>query len=173
MLFRRSIPVMILVGASLLSAQEASLIAPIVQLQEPVRAATKAKLTGTVVDASGAFIAGATVLVRSAAGLVQETTHTDNRGAFAFPNIPNGIYQIFVSVLGFQAKELPLVIGTNEAPLRIALSVTALAQRLTCRAGRMTLPASRIPPPRERSAQREIRIVPSFVRERSWRRFRA
>ena len=123
MLFRRSIPVMILVGASLLSAQEASLIAPIVQLQEPVRAATKAKLTGTVVDASGAVIAGATVLVRSANGSVQKTTETDKGGGFTLSGIPHGSYHVIVSVLGFQAKELPVQVADNELSLRIVLSV--------------------------------------------------
>lgn len=63
------------------------------------------------------------MLVRSPNGSVQKTTQTDRSGAFAFSSLPSGNYRVIVSVLGFQAKDVPVVIGTSEAPLRIALSV--------------------------------------------------
>lgn len=123
MLIRISVPVVILAGASMLSAQQSTLTVATLAAQEPVRAATKPELSGVVVDASGSVIAGATVLVRSANGSVQKTTQTDKSGAFALSNIPNGSYRVFVAVLGFQTKELQVQLGGNEASLRIVLSV--------------------------------------------------
>src|ERR1700757_548432 len=51
-------------------------------------------LSGTVVDPSGAVIAGATVLVRSANGTVQRTTQTDRNGSFIISGLSAGNYQL-------------------------------------------------------------------------------
>ena len=55
------------------------------QEKTPVATSDKAyppQLSGTVVDTSGAVIAGATVQVRSANGTVQRTTQSDTNGSF-------------------------------------------------------------------------------------------
>src|ERR1700751_6045196 len=46
--------------------------------------------SGTVVDPSGAAIAGATVLVRSANGTVQETAKSDSNGSFTISRLSAG-----------------------------------------------------------------------------------
>jgi hypothetical protein len=97
--------------------------APAPPLKEPVHVTAEAGLTGAVLDNSGAVIAGATVLLRNANGSVQKATQTDRSGGFALSDIPRGHYRLFVSLLGFQAKELQVQIGENVAPVRIALSV--------------------------------------------------
>ena len=86
------------------------------------------QLSGTVVDASGAVIAEANVMVRSADGSVQRVTQTDSSGAFVFSGLTPGSYQLTVSSPGFAPKEMPVSIGaTREAtPLRIALAVSAV-----------------------------------------------
>ncbi len=114
---------LILTGTTLLSAQQAISETVSLSAQEPLHAPAVVELKGTVVDASGAVIAGATVLVRSANGSVQRTTETDKGGGFTLSGIPHGSYRVFVSLLGFQTKELPLRIGEIETPLLIALSV--------------------------------------------------
>jgi outer membrane cobalamin receptor len=102
--------------------------------QERTQVATSDKthlhqLSGTVIDASGAVIAGATVLVRSANGPVQKTTQSDENGSFIISGLPAGDYRLVVSNPGFENKELPVTIGTTgaPAPLRITLAVGAVS----------------------------------------------
>ncbi len=87
------------------------------------------QLSGTVVDASGALIAGATVIVRSANGTVQRLTQSDSNGSFSISGLSAGNYQLVVSSPGFTAKEVPVTIETTgeQAPLRISLAVSAVS----------------------------------------------
>jgi TonB dependent receptor/Carboxypeptidase regulatory-like domain/TonB-dependent Receptor Plug Domain len=83
------------------------------------------QLSGTVVDTSGAVIAGATVQVRSANGTVQITTQSQTNGSFSFSGLAAGNYRLVVSNPGFETKEIPVAIRITEAPspLRISLAV--------------------------------------------------
>jgi hypothetical protein len=87
------------------------------------------QLSGTVVDPSGAVIAGATVQVRSANGTVQITTQSDTNGSFIISRLSAGDYRLVVSNPGFETKEIPVTIGTTEAPapLRIFLAVGSVS----------------------------------------------
>ena len=98
----------------------------------PVATSDKAyppQLSGTVVDTSGAGIAGATVQVRNANGTVQRTTQSDRNGSFILSGLPAGNYRLAVSNPGFEAKEILVTIGTTgaPAPLRIPLVVGAVS----------------------------------------------
>ena len=90
---------------------------------------TAPQLAGTVVDASGAVIAGASVMVRSADGIVKRLTETDTNGSFGVSGLSAGNYQLVVSSPGFATKEMPVTIGTAEEPaaLRISLAVSAVS----------------------------------------------
>ena len=110
----------------------------LVAAQEKTPVATSDKtyppqLSGTVVDTSGAVIAGATVQVRSANGTVQRTTQSDANGSFIISGLSAGNYQLVVSNPGFATKETPVTIGTTEAPapLRISLAVSAVSSTIT------------------------------------------
>jgi hypothetical protein len=83
------------------------------------------QLSGTVVDMSGAVIAGAAVEARSANGTVQGTTKSDTNGFFIISGLPAGSYRLVVSNPGFETKEIPVTIRTTDtpAPLRISLAV--------------------------------------------------
>ncbi len=87
------------------------------------------QLQGTVIDTSGAVIAGAPVLVRNDNGAVMITTQSDRNGSFTISGLPAGNYQLVVSSPGFETKEMPVSIGTAEAPvaLRISLTVGAVS----------------------------------------------
>ncbi len=102
----------------LVAAQEKTPVATSDQTYPP-------QLSGTVVDTSGAVIAGATVLVRSANGAVQIKTQSDTNGSFMMSGLSAGDYRLVVSNPGFATKETPATIGTTEAPapLRISLAV--------------------------------------------------
>ena len=98
----------------------------------PVATSDKAyppQLSGTVVDTSGAVIAGATVQVLSANGTVQKTTQSDTNGSFIISGLAAGNYRLVVSNPGFETKEILVTIGTTgaPAPLRISLAVGAVS----------------------------------------------
>ena len=86
------------------------------------------QVSGIVVDASGAVIAGATVQVRSADGRVELTTKSDTNGSFIVAGLPAGVYRFVVSDPDFEAKEVSVTTGATEQPtlLRIALAVGAV-----------------------------------------------
>jgi len=85
--------------------------------------APPSQLSGTVVDSSGAVIAGATVQVRSANGAVRTTTQADSNGSFIISGLPAGNYLLVVSHPGFESKEMPATIGTTGAPVRLRISL--------------------------------------------------
>jgi len=87
------------------------------------------QLTGTVVDPSGALIAGATVLIRTSDGAVQRTTQSDPNGSFVISGLPAGDYRLFVSSPGFETKEVQVTVGTTESssPMHISLAVSSVS----------------------------------------------
>jgi hypothetical protein len=87
------------------------------------------QLSGTVVDTSGAAIAGATVQVLSANGTVQRTIQSDTSGTFVISGLPAGNYRLLVSNPSFETKEIPVILGNTEAqaPLRISLAVSSVS----------------------------------------------
>jgi hypothetical protein len=87
------------------------------------------QLSGTVVDTSGAVIASASVLVRSADGKVQKTAQPDRNGSFILSGLPPGDYRLVVSSPDFETREVPVIIGSAgvQAPLRISLAVRAVS----------------------------------------------
>ena len=87
------------------------------------------QLSGTVVDASGAVIAGATVQVRNANGIVRITSQSNPNGAFTISGLSAGNYRLVVSSPGFETKEIAISIGTTEAlsALRISLTVGSVS----------------------------------------------
>jgi hypothetical protein len=87
------------------------------------------QLSGTVVDTSGGAIAGANVQVLSANGTVQLTTQSDTKGSFIIAGLSPGDYRLVVSNPRFETKEIPVTIGTTEAPapLRISLAVGSVS----------------------------------------------
>ena len=136
--------VIFLLGAALVAAAGGAQVAqisgrisdaagdPVAQKQTPVATSDKAnphQLSGTVVDTSGAVIAGATVQVRSANGTVQGTTHSGANGSFILSGLAPCNYRLVISIPGFETKEILVIIGTTgaPAPLRIPLVVGAVS----------------------------------------------
>jgi len=133
MLFRRYVPFALFTAASLLSAHSPAISGQVVDPQAPRLAASEktfpSYVTGTVVDTSGAVIAGATMQVRSANGTVQSTRRSDLNGSFIISGLPAGDYELVVSNPGFETKEMPITIGNTEppAPLHITLAVSSVS----------------------------------------------
>jgi hypothetical protein len=95
-------------------------------------------ITGTVVDATGAFVANAEVrIVNQDTGILTRTTRTDANGSFTAPLLPVGTYTVTVSSPGFQdAKFGDIVVRITEttrmnakvAPLKVLEKVEVQAE---------------------------------------------
>src|SRR6266478_6111812 len=59
-------------------------------------------ILGTVTDASGALVAGASVKVRNIGTGQQRATTTSTDGSYAIPELPIGTYAVTISQSGFQ-----------------------------------------------------------------------
>ncbi|MGA9989124.1 MAG: TonB-dependent receptor [Terriglobales bacterium] len=59
-------------------------------------------ILGSVTDPSGAFVAGATVKVRSESTGLERTTVTSGDGSYVVSELPIGTYSVTVSLTGFQ-----------------------------------------------------------------------
>ncbi|HTW32140.1 MAG TPA: carboxypeptidase regulatory-like domain-containing protein, partial [Candidatus Sulfotelmatobacter sp.] len=85
-------------------------------------------MTGTVVDTSGAPLAGAAVELQSANRTVLRTTESDTNGSFAVSGLPAGNYRLVISHADFETREIPVTIGVEApAPFRISLAVRAVS----------------------------------------------
>src|SRR5687768_9887247 len=63
-------------------------------------------ITGVVRDGSGAVLPGATVEARSPASIGVRSTTTDDQGAYRFPSLPPGTYEITASLQGFTPAKI-------------------------------------------------------------------
>ena len=70
----------------------------------PLFAATTGSISGTLKDPSGAVIAAGTVIVTNTAQGVQAKTSTDAKGAYSFPSLPVGTYDLKTDVPGFKTQ---------------------------------------------------------------------
>jgi len=133
MLFRRFVPIALFTAASMGSAQPYAIGEPLHDPQgHPVGTIDRAyppQLSGSVVDTTGAVIAGATVQVQSANSVVQRTAQSGTNGSFLISGLAAGSYRLVVSNPGFETKEILVAIGTNgtTALVRIALVVGAVS----------------------------------------------
>jgi hypothetical protein len=64
------------------------------------------QVVGTVMDASGAAIAGAEVTLTDTATNEPRTSMSNDAGRYVFPNIPPGIYNITINKPGFRLAKL-------------------------------------------------------------------
>jgi hypothetical protein len=65
---------------------------------------TTAELTGTVSDASGAVVVGATVTVTNTATNMQRMVQTNGAGTYDISSLPPGAYNVKVEMTGFSAQ---------------------------------------------------------------------
>jgi len=86
------------------------------------------QLSGTVVDSSGAAIAGAGVELQSPNRTALRTTESDTNGSFTISGLASGNYRLVISHADFETKEIPVTIGAEApAPFRISLGLRSLS----------------------------------------------
>jgi hypothetical protein len=95
-------------------------------------AAVTASISGTVTDASGAAIAGATVTATNVDTAVATTLTTNAQGFYSFQELPLGKYTVNVSKTGFKAySETGLVLDVNSAlSVNVALVVGQTSEKV-------------------------------------------
>lgn len=92
-----------------------------------------AQITGFVRDSSGGTLPGVDVTVTQTATGVTRSTVTSADGAFAFPNLPVGPYQLKATLQGFSTYvQDGIVLQVNSNPvLNVALQIGAISEQLT------------------------------------------
>jgi len=100
------------------------------------QSSSASSLSGTVVDADGGAIPGATVVVKNNATSVTTEAVSNSSGQFSFPGLNAGIYTVTVSLPGFKtfvATEVRLVSSTP-ASITARLEIGALTETVEVRA---------------------------------------
>jgi Carboxypeptidase regulatory-like domain len=87
-------------------------------------------ILGTVTDATGASIGGATVKARSLATNLEVTAQTKDGGLYQVPNLPIGTYSLTISKTGFQTEVHSQIIVQAERSTTVnaVLQVGAVTQ---------------------------------------------
>ena len=102
--------------------------------------ATESSLSGSVTDASGATIPGATVVVQEARYALVRAEKTDSNGHYAFRNLTPGSYRIDINAPGFEKQSLVENIASSQQALRnIILSVGHSSETVTVDAASVQL----------------------------------
>jgi hypothetical protein len=97
-------------------------------------------ISGTVLDANGAEVTGATVVLEEASGRDQRDVATDGTGFFRFSSVAPGFFKLSVMAKGFSNwSSARLMLRPNEdydlppVELRVAMSTTEVAVTFTRR----------------------------------------
>src|SRR5438093_6713608 len=93
-------------------------------------------IEGTVVDPTGAVVAGAAVEIRNPISRYQQTTTTDSMGAFRFTNLPLNPYHVEVMAPGFAAGAQDVSVRTTvPISIKISLAVASVTQEVSVETG--------------------------------------
>src|ERR1700676_643947 len=94
---------------------------------------TSGKILGTVKDQTENLIPRAGVTLTNKATGVKQTTHADDQGAFAFPVVPVGAYELVVSIENFRPyKKSDIAIDLGSAvQLEVRLELAGVNESVT------------------------------------------
>jgi carboxypeptidase family protein/TonB-dependent receptor-like protein len=81
------------------------------------------RISGTVTDSNGAFIAGAKVTAKNDATGVAQTQTTTEAGLYSFPSLPVGGYTITVEMVGFKTANQAGVIIQVNTPVTVDIAM--------------------------------------------------
>jgi hypothetical protein len=98
---------------------------------------TAASIIGTVSDASGAVIPGATVLVKNNGTATEFNATTNDQGGFTIPAVDPGTYTVTVTLMGFKTAVLNNVVvnAATPASVRVRLEVGGLEETVVVSGG--------------------------------------
>ena len=87
-------------------------------------AQNSASISGTVIDKSGAAVAGAQVTLASTGGNLTRDSETNNDGAYVFSALPSGSYNIVVTAKGFAKFTATAVVLDVADKKRVDITLT-------------------------------------------------
>ena len=95
-------------------------------------AVTTATLSGSVADASGAIVPGATIKLNSAQNGIARSATSNSRGTYSFSQLPPSIYTLTVVANGFETyKQTGIVLdAAQSATQNVALAVGSVSQEV-------------------------------------------
>jgi hypothetical protein len=98
---------------------------------------TFGRLAGTVLDASGGVLPGATVTATNEQTAKAVTAVTNERGAFLFPQLTSGSYKVTVELQGFRSAAFPgcVVNVAQEYSLTVKMEIGQMAETITVEGG--------------------------------------
>ena len=96
----------------------------------PLRGAATSTISGTITDAAGGRISGATAKLFTSA-LLTRVTNSAADGAFSFADLPPGTYLLEFSAPGFQKQVRRLLLEAEAVHIEIQLEVGGLHQNVS------------------------------------------
>jgi len=96
----------------------------------------QSRLTGRVIDPSGAAIANAVVRVQGAQGKLVQSGTTGPDGRFTFAGLTAGVYTVEVESEGFAAAREEVRVSGGATAVEIGMQVGGVQERITVRAER-------------------------------------
>src|SRR6266511_4294705 len=99
----------------------------------PAAYAQNAQVTGSVKDASGAIIPGATITARNVETGLTRVAVTDGSGEYRLPSLPPGRYAVGTELSGFSTETRPdiILVIDQTAIITFVLKPAALAETVT------------------------------------------
>ena len=88
-------------------------------------------VTGSVTDAQGLALPGATIVLRTNGRAFVASAVTDRAGGFVLAGIPAGDYVLAASLLGFATHEEAITAGGGTVDVAVTLGVGSFAQEVT------------------------------------------
>src|SRR5437764_11299834 len=134
-------------------------------------------INGTVTDPSGGSVPSATVKATETATGIDHTTTTTSDGAFAFQDIPLGLYKVTVTATGFptyavdkvevvagQIYTLQIKLQLQQQTTTVEVSAAALTLDTTTQTQTMTIPDDVVQniPLKGRDSTEMIGVEPDF-----------
>jgi hypothetical protein len=106
---------------------------------------TNATLSGTITDASGATVPGASITITNPSTKTSRTVTSDSNGRYLADNLAPGSYQLEASAPGFLKQQLAVnVASTQQNQANFTLQVGAVSQTVTVEAAQ-TAPLATTP----------------------------
>jgi hypothetical protein len=87
-------------------------------------------LNGTITDATGAVVVGATVKIHNPVSGLDRSVQTDTTGQFSFPNVPFNPYHLTVTAKGFSAYAQDVELR-SVVPVNVNITLQAVVEATT------------------------------------------
>jgi len=119
------------------------------------------KVSGTVVDGTGAQVAGARIMLLREGGFASQEVVSDNDGQFSFTNVAPGAFQLKITAAGFAQKIFSGTLRPGEFRTvdPIALAVATAVTEVEVSDSQVEVAQEQI---KEQEKQRVLGVIPNF-----------